>query len=41
MYLNRYAVAQLIKALRYKPEFRGFDWKFSLTILEAAQRFWV
>ena len=31
-----YAVAQLVEALRYKPEGRGFDsrwchWKFSLT----------
>ena len=31
-----YAVAQLVDALRYKPEGRGFDsrwchWKFSLT----------
>ena len=32
----RYAVAQLVEALRYKPEGRGFDsrwchWNFSLT----------
>jgi hypothetical protein len=30
-----YAVAQLVEALRYKPEGRGFDsrchWNFSLT----------
>jgi len=31
-----YAMAQLVKALRYKPEGRGFDfrwcyWNFSLT----------
>jgi hypothetical protein len=31
-----YAVAQLVKALRYKPEGRGFDsrwsnWNFSVT----------
>jgi len=25
------AVAQLVEALRYKPEGRGFDWNFSLT----------
>jgi hypothetical protein len=24
-------VAQLVGALRYKPEGRGFDWNFSLT----------
>jgi len=30
-YLKGYAVAQLFEALRYKPEGRGFDWKFSLT----------
>jgi len=33
---KRYAVAQLVEALRYKPEGRGFDfrwchWNFSLT----------
>ena len=38
---GRYAVAQLVEALRYKPEGRGFDsrwchWTFSLTILLAA-----
>jgi hypothetical protein len=32
----KYAVAQLVEALRYKPEGRGFDsrwshWKFSVT----------
>jgi hypothetical protein len=26
-----HAVAQFVKALRYKPEGRGFDWIFSLT----------
>ena len=32
-----YAVAQLVEALRYKPEGRGFDSRtFSLTILPAA-----
>jgi hypothetical protein len=35
-----YAVVQLVEALRYKPEGRGFDyrwchWNFSLT-----QRYW-
>jgi hypothetical protein len=25
------AVAQLVEAVPYKPEGRGFDWKFSLT----------
>jgi hypothetical protein len=38
---SNYAVAQLIEALRYKPEGRGFDsrwcyWIFSLTILPDA-----
>jgi hypothetical protein len=31
-----HAVAQLAEALRYKPEARGFDWNFLLTILSAA-----
>ena len=36
-----HAVAQLVEALRYKPECRGFNsrwcqWNFSLTILPAA-----
>jgi predicted CoA-binding protein len=26
-----HAVAHLVDALHYKPEDRGFDWKFSLT----------
>ena len=26
-----HVVAQLVEALRYKPEGRGFDWNFSLT----------
>jgi hypothetical protein len=35
-YYNGYAVAQLVEALRYKPEGRGFDsrwshWNFSVT----------
>jgi hypothetical protein len=35
-FLVRHAVAQLVEALRYKPERRGFDsqwchWNFSLT----------
>jgi hypothetical protein len=35
-YENKHAVAQLVEALRYKPEGRGFDsrwchWNFSLT----------
>jgi hypothetical protein len=35
-FLTFYAVAQLVEALRYKPEGRGFDsgwchWNFSLT----------
>jgi hypothetical protein len=39
--LSGYAVAQLVEALRYKPEGRGFDsrwshWNFSVTILPVA-----
>jgi hypothetical protein len=26
-----HAVAQLVEALRYKPEGRGFDWNFSFS----------
>jgi len=26
------AVEQFVEALRYKPEGRGFDWNFSLTL---------
>jgi hypothetical protein len=29
-------VVRLVEALNYKPEGRGFDWNFSLTILPAA-----
>jgi len=41
MYDGGHAVAQLVEALRYKPEGRGFDsrwcrWIFSLTFLPAA-----
>jgi hypothetical protein len=27
--IQRYAVAQLVEALRYKPEGRGFDFRWS------------
>jgi hypothetical protein len=31
MLFMAYAVAQLVQAMRCKPEGRGFDWDFSLT----------
>ena len=42
---HKHAVAQLVEALRYKPEGRGFDsrwchWNFSLKILPAALSHW-
>ena len=36
VYVTGNAVAQVVEALRYKPEGRRFDLNFSLTILPAA-----